>query len=141
VQWGDIGHSRDGKSLVLYLHLLRIAESIGRVQYERLAVTRVPDVAPLHSDVLRAYVEKDRDHYRLDGASIVDIDVLDLATVSWFWLRTFVPMKAFPEISPLALKSPVEVVEAVLRSADSVRALRGHALSGSDRRRSTGLRR
>src|SRR5260370_16703912 len=38
--------------------------------------------------------------------------------VSWFWLRTFVPMKAFPEISPLALKSPVGVVEAVLRSAD-----------------------
>src|ERR1700730_15670263 len=66
--------------LVLWHRLQRILGPVGG-QYQRLAVTRVHDVAPLHSDVLRADAEKaaDRDHYRLDGTSIVDIDVLDLA--------------------------------------------------------------
>src|SRR5260370_7009854 len=63
--------------LVLWHRLQRILGPVGG-QYQRLAVTRVPDVAPLHSDVLRAHAERDRNHYRLDGASIVAIDVLDL---------------------------------------------------------------
>src|SRR5882757_7981851 len=65
-------------ALVIWHRLQRILGPVGG-QYQRLAVTRVPDVAPLHSDVLCAYAEKDQDHYRLDGASIIDIDVLDLA--------------------------------------------------------------
>src|SRR6266851_7690407 len=66
--------------LVLWHRLQRILGPVGG-QYQRLAVTRAPDIAPPHSDVLRAHAEKaaDRDHYRPDGASIVDIDVLDLA--------------------------------------------------------------
>src|SRR4030095_11819926 len=66
--------------LVLWHRLQRI---LGPVcdQYQRLAITRAPDVAPPHGHVLRAHAEtaSDGDDYRLDGASIVDIDVLDLA--------------------------------------------------------------
>ena len=52
-----------------------------RHQDDGLVVARELEVAPLHRDVLGADAEEaaDRHHHGLDGAAVVDIDVLDLA--------------------------------------------------------------